>query len=185
MCFRYVILFHMHKAKKWELWNVLFCYSYNKYKVALLSVHAIERMNHRQVLNINVARNLFQALIRGPPPWTQNYQKKTTCTHCNGGGRYNATTHLSPFILPGCTAGKQQPSEAQSNWLRTGSQHWINHANFTRTNPYFTRKTLVLFLSCSGASVCILICVMKYLIPFTGKREGTSYLLPTESRGLL
>lgn len=64
-------------------------------------------------------------------------------------------------------------------------QHWINHTNFTRTNPYFTSKTLVPFLSCSRASVCILISVMKYLIPFTGKQEGTSCLLLTESRGLL
>lgn len=158
-------------------------------RVALSSFHLIKQMNHKRVLNIKSLKpeTCYKHWSEDPPPWTQNNQINSTCSHCNGGGRYNATTHLSPFILPGCTAGKQQPSEAQSNWLRTSSapapQHWINHTNFSRTNPYFTSKTLVPFLSCSSASVCTLICVMKYLIPFTGKREGTSYLLPSERRG--
>lgn len=77
-------------------------------------------------------------------PFHENYHRKLPCGHCDGGGWQNTTTALSPFILLHHTQVKQQPSEAQSNFtpaLHQLPQHWINHTNFTRTNPYLTSNT--------------------------------------------
>lgn len=64
---------------------------------------------------------------------------------CNGGGRQNTTT-LSPFLLLHCTETAAQWSTEQLHTsFASAPQHWTNHNNFTRTNPYLTSNTL---LSC-------------------------------------
>lgn len=72
--------------------------------------------------------------------------KITTENHhecCNGGERQNTTT-LSPFLLLHCTETAAQWSTEQLHTsFASAPQHWINHNNFTRTNPYLTSNTLL------------------------------------------
>lgn len=75
--------------------------------------------------------------------------------------------------------GNSSPARCKETGSAPAPQQWINHTNFTRTNPYFTSNTRPPLLSCSGASVRILICVMKYLIPprSGGDQKKTGCLL--------
>lgn len=50
---------------------------------------------------------------------------------------------------------------------------WINHTNFTRTNPYVTRKMLVCVVRCGCPQDCIRIRVIKYFISFTERNKGS------------
>lgn len=50
---------------------------------------------------------------------------------------------------------------------------WINHTNFTRTNPYVTRKMLVCAVCCGCPQDCIRIRVIKYFISFTERNKGS------------
>lgn len=84
--------------------------------------------------------------------------------------------------------GNSSPARCKETGSAPAPQQWINHTNFTRTNPYFTSNTRPPLLSCSGASVRILICVMKYLIPprSGGTRRKLAVCFSTRGgRGLL
>ena len=93
---------------------------------------------------------------------------ESTSPYSDVEGRYPIIGPIGPFIF--CLLSRESGAQEGTNQIALckNSLHWINHTSFTRTDLHFTSSSRVPFPSCSCASVCMLISVMKYLISHTG-----------------
>lgn len=87
-------------------------------------------------------RNLFEALIRGPPSMITKLPEKVNIHTVMKEGN---TTPQHIWVHSSCLVAQQgNSSQARRKAADTAPppQLWLNHTNFTRTNPYVTSTWL-------------------------------------------